>query len=131
MMRGNKWRLFCLSFSFIGWILLCGLTMGIGFLWLIPYADTSHWKFYRSITPAPESPEAAELPELKPYSGMSVGWRIFWLVILILCSAIKDAADDRQIERFADAIVKAMEIEDEKAAPADNETPQTAPAKQQ
>ena len=25
MMDGNKWRLFCLDFSFIGWSLLCSL----------------------------------------------------------------------------------------------------------
>jgi uncharacterized membrane protein len=131
LMYGHRWQYFCFGWRFIGWGLLCLLTLGIGFFWLIPYAATSHWKFYRSITPAPESPEAAELPELKPYSGMSVGWRIFWLVILILCSALKDAADERKIERFADAIVKATEIEEEKAAPADNETPQTAPVKQQ
>ena len=37
LMRGNKWRLFCLQFSFIGWALLCALTAGIGYLWLCPY----------------------------------------------------------------------------------------------
>ena len=37
MMRGNKWKLFCLCFRFLGWILLCVLTLGIGFLWLYPY----------------------------------------------------------------------------------------------
>ena len=25
MMKGNKWRLFCLSFSFIGWDILCAI----------------------------------------------------------------------------------------------------------
>ena len=28
LMDGNKWRLFCLQFSFIGWYLLCILTFG-------------------------------------------------------------------------------------------------------
>ena len=28
MMKGNKWRLFCLQISFIGWSLLCVLTGG-------------------------------------------------------------------------------------------------------
>jgi uncharacterized membrane protein len=32
MMRGNRWRFFCLGFRFFGWILLCILTLGIGFL---------------------------------------------------------------------------------------------------
>ena len=131
LMYGHRWQLFCLGWRFIGWGLLCLLTLGIGFFWLVPYAVTSYWKFYRSITPAPDSPEAAELPELKPYNGMPLGWRIFWLVILILFGAVQDLSNERKADRFANAIVKAMEIEDEEVAPADNETPQTAPVKQQ
>lgn len=50
LMRGNKWRLFCLQFSFIGWALLSLLTLGIGFLWLIPYIEASNAAFYREIT---------------------------------------------------------------------------------
>lgn len=46
MMRGHKWRLFCLQFSFIGWALLAGLTCGIGVLWLIPYQEASNAIFY-------------------------------------------------------------------------------------
>jgi len=34
---GHKGRWFCLHFSFVGWVLLCILTLGIGFLWLNPY----------------------------------------------------------------------------------------------
>ena len=29
MMAGNRWRLFCLQFSFIGWSILCTLTLGL------------------------------------------------------------------------------------------------------
>jgi uncharacterized membrane protein len=46
MMRGNKWKLFCLGFRFIGWVLLSILTCGIGFLWLLPYMITSFALFY-------------------------------------------------------------------------------------
>lgn len=46
MMKGYKWKLFCLDLSFIGWALLCILTLGIGFLWLQPYIEASHAKFY-------------------------------------------------------------------------------------
>jgi uncharacterized membrane protein len=49
MMKGNKWKLFCLGLRFIGWGLLSILTLGIGFLWLIPYARTSFAKFYEDI----------------------------------------------------------------------------------
>ena len=49
LMRGNKWRLFCLHLSFIGWALLCALTAGIGNLWLRPYQETAQASFYRQI----------------------------------------------------------------------------------
>ena len=46
MMKGNKWRLFKLNFSFIGWFLLCVLTLGIGTFFLIPYIDAANAEFY-------------------------------------------------------------------------------------
>ena len=49
LMQGNKWRLFCLDLSFIGWGLLCALTLGIGSLWLRPYEEASRASFYRQI----------------------------------------------------------------------------------
>ncbi|WP_458407778.1 DUF975 family protein [Anaerotignum sp.] len=50
LMDGNKWRLFCLNFSFIGWSILCGFTLGIGNLWLTPYEQAANAAFYRDIT---------------------------------------------------------------------------------
>ena len=49
LMQGNKWRLFCLELSFIGWGLLCALTLGIGSLWLRPYEEAARASFYRQI----------------------------------------------------------------------------------
>ena len=46
MMKGNKWRLFKLEFSFIGWFVLCVLTLGIGTLFLIPYISAANAEFY-------------------------------------------------------------------------------------
>ena len=46
MMKGNKWRLFKLEFSFIGWFILCVLTLGIGTLFLIPYINAANAEFY-------------------------------------------------------------------------------------
>ena len=46
MMRGNKWKFFCLGFRFFGWALLCILTLGIGCLWLFPYMIVSLAQFY-------------------------------------------------------------------------------------
>ena len=50
MMRGNRFRLFCLDFSFIGWNILCLFTFGIGNLWLNPYTQASHAAFYREVS---------------------------------------------------------------------------------
>lgn len=50
LMDGNKWRLFCLDFSFIGWKLLVCITCGIGAIPLEPYIASSHAAFYREIS---------------------------------------------------------------------------------
>ena len=50
MMYGNRWRLFCLHFSFIGWDILSSLTLGIGNLWLRPYKQAANAAFYREIS---------------------------------------------------------------------------------
>lgn len=49
MMKGHKGRLFCLYLSFTGWALLALLTLGIGFLWLCPYAALSMANFYENL----------------------------------------------------------------------------------
>ena len=63
MMYGNRWRLFCLQISFIGWELLSILTLGIGLLWVGPYQAASIAFFYQDISrPKP----LFEEPMLKP-----------------------------------------------------------------
>ncbi|MDR2383528.1 MAG: DUF975 family protein [Prevotellaceae bacterium] len=49
MMEGNKMKLFLLDLSFIGWMLLCILTLGIGLLWLEPYILSARAAFYDDI----------------------------------------------------------------------------------
>ena len=51
MMDGNKWRLFCLEFSYIGWFLLSALTLGILSLWVMPSMRTATAFFYQSLLP--------------------------------------------------------------------------------
>lgn len=46
MMSGHKMQLFLLDLGLIGWAILSILTMGIGFLFLIPYQQTAHAEFY-------------------------------------------------------------------------------------
>lgn len=49
LMKGHKTELFLLELSFIGWALLCVLTAGIGYLWLIPYIQTTICEFYEDL----------------------------------------------------------------------------------
>ncbi|MDE7191144.1 MAG: DUF975 family protein [Clostridia bacterium] len=57
LMKGNKWRLFCLEFSFIGWLLLSVLTFGILMFWVAPYMEVARAKFYMSLLPEEEKEE--------------------------------------------------------------------------
>lgn len=49
MMKGHKMRYFLLTLSFIGWGLLGILTLGIGYIWLIPYMYTTTAAFYQDV----------------------------------------------------------------------------------
>jgi uncharacterized membrane protein len=63
LMKGNKYRYFCLACRFIGWFLLSILSLGIGFLWLVPYFMTSNARFYESLI----QPEINQMnPESNP-----------------------------------------------------------------
>jgi uncharacterized membrane protein len=50
LMKGNYWRLGLLWLRFIGWQLLCVLTLGIGLIWLIPYMSAATAAFYDDLT---------------------------------------------------------------------------------
>lgn len=49
MMRGSKWDLFVLDLSFIGWIVLGVLSMGILLFWITPYIATAEAEFYNDL----------------------------------------------------------------------------------
>lgn len=49
MMKGYKWKLFCLHLSFIGWYLLGIVTLGIAFIWVGPYIKTANTVFYENL----------------------------------------------------------------------------------
>ena len=46
LMKGNRWNYVWLSLTFIGWMFLAGLTLGIGMFWLVPYIQISQIIFY-------------------------------------------------------------------------------------
>lgn len=47
--KGNKGDLFVMCLSFLGWEIVCGLTMGIGQLWLRPYEMMSFTNAYHAM----------------------------------------------------------------------------------
>lgn len=49
MMKGNRWKIFLLELSFIGWAILCIFTLGIGYLWLVPYMQVALVCFYEHL----------------------------------------------------------------------------------
>ena len=59
MMEGHKMDLFLLDLSFIGWAILCMITLGIGFLFFYPYQYTAHAHFYEDLKKEQEEYEAA------------------------------------------------------------------------
>ncbi len=46
MTNGYKMDLFVLNLSFIGWMLLCGLTLGIAYIWVGPYMTATYANAY-------------------------------------------------------------------------------------
>ena len=60
MMKGHKLKLFYLYCRFSGWMLLSVLTLGVGFLWVLPYIQTTRAKFYEDIKGGEQSSETQE-----------------------------------------------------------------------
>ena len=53
MMNGNKWQAFLLDLSFIGWILLGIVTLGLGFVfWTAPYMNSTSAALYLKLKEA-------------------------------------------------------------------------------
>lgn len=50
MMQGYKMQLFVLQLSFIGWAILCAIPCGLGYLWLMPYMQTTYANFYNKVS---------------------------------------------------------------------------------
>jgi uncharacterized membrane protein len=49
MMKGHKFDLFFLMLSFIGWIILGAFTLGIAYMWLVPYMSATLAAFYQDV----------------------------------------------------------------------------------
>lgn len=64
IMDGHKMELFVLELSFLGWALLGTLTLGILYIWLVPYMNATMANFYNRIKPV--EVEAAPIVEEAP-----------------------------------------------------------------
>ena len=51
MTEGHKAELFVLALSFIGWMLLGSITLGIAYIWVIPYMEATFANAYQSLKP--------------------------------------------------------------------------------
>ena len=49
MMKGYKWDYFVFELSFLGWIILGALTLGILYIWLIPYICVASCLYYEKL----------------------------------------------------------------------------------
>ena len=61
MMDGHKFEYFMLQLSFLGWGILSVLSLGIGFLWLNPYMNTTYAAFYKNLTENDSYDESVEV----------------------------------------------------------------------
>lgn len=53
MMEGHKMEYFLLGLSFFGWAILGAFTLGILYIWLIPYMQTTYANYYKSLKGEP------------------------------------------------------------------------------
>lgn len=65
MMKGNKFRLFCLDLSFFGWYLLGACACGLGLYAVTPYQYAARAAFYHEIS-GRSTPEDVEFPSINP-----------------------------------------------------------------
>lgn len=59
--KGHRWDIFVLELSFIGWFLICMMSLGIGFLWLLPYYYMTMTNAYHALLQ-----DALETGKIKP-----------------------------------------------------------------
>lgn len=63
LMKGHKMDLFILDLTFIGWLLLGIITLGIGLIFVSPYMEMAHAEFYRELTATEEAPAEESVEE--------------------------------------------------------------------
>lgn len=67
LMRNNKMEYFVLQLSFIGWFILCVLTFGLGFIYVLPYHSVTNAMYYRHLSPLAKIEIIENDTEIKNY----------------------------------------------------------------
>lgn len=75
LMKGNKGRMFYIGLSFIGWILLGMLSLGIGLLWIMPYMTQTQTVFYLDVIGELDNPVS---PQTNPYQQQQNAYQNMW-----------------------------------------------------
>ena len=57
LMNGHKWEKFVLDLSFLGWIIVGSLCLGVGTLWVTPYMEAANAQFYEYVRTCPSVAE--------------------------------------------------------------------------
>ena len=57
LMNGKKGELFLLDLSFLGWIIVGSLCLGVGTLWVTPYMEAANAQFYEYVRTCPSVTE--------------------------------------------------------------------------
>lgn len=74
MMKGQKGRVFVFWLSFIGWFLLCGITMGILLIWVMPYYRSSEIILMNDIYESSNIADDAEFSFKNEWSDIKSGF---------------------------------------------------------
>lgn len=78
MMKGHKWQLFCLDFSFVGWMILGFLCCCIGIAFVYPYRYVARANFYMALKamnepePEPQPESEAQTEPVDPFSDENI-----------------------------------------------------------
>ncbi|MDE6111704.1 MAG: DUF975 family protein [Eubacterium sp.] len=48
MVQGNRTELFVMNLSFIPWYILCGITFGLGYIYVVPYMEATNALYYEN-----------------------------------------------------------------------------------
>lgn len=63
-MIGNRFKAFCLIFSFLGWMILSGVLFAIPLFWVIPYMQISMIIFYEHVSGKTNENKEEVIPEM-------------------------------------------------------------------